>query len=162
MVQDIRDIITDVSVTADVTLVTVYNLPNKTEIMAKLFECLADEGVNVDMISLTPSQGLTQTVSFSASDEALTATLTTVGKIKGSYPDVRMDVNTSNCKLTFEGEAMKTRCGVAASVFASLGANGIEVKLITTSETKISCLVDEAQMATVYDVLEKVYGLTNC
>mgnify|MGYP003317376719 CR=1 FL=1 len=64
MVQDISDIITDVSVTADVTLVTVYNLPNKTEIIAKLFEALAEEGVNVDMISLTPSQLLKEPPSF--------------------------------------------------------------------------------------------------
>ena len=107
-----------------------------------------------------PLISLTYTFAYEASE--LTSTLTTVGKIKGSYPNVRMDVNTSNCKLTFKGEAMKSRCGVAASVFASLGENGVEVKLITTSETKISCLVDEAQLSTVYDVLEKVYGLTNC
>lgn len=159
---NIRDIITDVSVLSGNTLVTVYNLPNKTGVIAEMFECLANEGVNVDMISLTPSQGVNQTVSFSSSDGDLTKTLTTVGKIKCFYPDVRMDVNTANCKLTFKGESMKTQCGVASAVFGSLSENGIEIKLVTTSETKISCLVDEAQISTVYEVLEKVYGLTNC
>lgn len=162
MVNDVRGVITNVGIVSDVTLVTVYNLPNTAEITAKIFECLADGGVNVDMISLNPSQGLTQTLSFSASDGDLTSILTTVGRFKGSYPDVRTDINSKNCKLTFEGEGMKTRCGVAAAVFASLAGAGADIRLITTSETKISCLVDEVHLNAVCDAVEKDYGIKYC
>lgn len=66
---NIKDVITGLTFYNDITLVTVYNLPNKTSSVAKLFSMLGEADINVDMISLNPSQGLSQTVSFSAMDD---------------------------------------------------------------------------------------------
>lgn len=161
MITELKDIITSVNAENDITLVTVYNLPNRTSSLSNLFTFLAKDGVNVDMISLNPSQSATQTVSFSANDFDLSNILTTVGSYKNSYPDIRMDVNTKNCKFTFAGEGMRERCGVAAFVFDAFAKVGIEIKLITTSETKISCLIDEADYTAANDMLEKAFDIKN-
>jgi aspartokinase len=113
------------------------------------------------MISLNPSQGLNQTVSFSAMDDDLSKILSTIGMFKASFPDIRTDVNSRNCKITFSGETMDTRCGVAAYVFEAFANYDVEIKLITTSETKISCLVDEAQYDKVVEILEDKFEIKN-
>lgn len=159
MINDIREVITSVNVENGVTLVTVFNLPNNSESIADIFNCLAEKGVNVDMISLNPSSGVRQTVSFSASDGDLSDILSTLGFLKNSYRDLRIDVNTNNCKLTFAGDAMRERCGVAAFVFSSLGERNISVKLITTSETKISCLINESDYSEACDLIDKTFGI---
>ena len=159
MINDIKEIITSVNVENGVTLVTVYNLPNNPESISDIFKCLAEKGVNVDMISLNPSSGVRQTVSFSANDSDLSDILSTLGLLKKSYPDLRIDVNTNNCKLTFAGDAMREICGVAAFVFTSLGNRKISVKLITTSETKISCLIDESDYSEACDLVDKTFGI---
>ncbi|MBQ6052442.1 MAG: ACT domain-containing protein [Clostridia bacterium] len=159
MINDIREVITSVNVENGVTLVTVFNLPNNSESIADIFNCLAEKGVNVDMISLNPSSGVRQTVSFSASDGDLSDILSTLGFLKNSYRDLRIDVNTNNCKLTFAGDAMRERYGVAAFVFSSLGERNISVKLITTSETKISCLINESDYSEACDLIDKTFGI---
>lgn len=158
---NIKDIITGLTFYNDITLVTVYNLPNKTSSVAKLFSMLGEADINVDMISLNPSQGLSQTVSFSAMDDDLSKILSTIGIFKTSFPDIRTDVNSRNCKITFAGETMNTRCGVAAYVFEAFTVYNVEVKLITTSETKISCLVDEAQYDKVVQLLDQKFDIKN-
>ncbi|MDF2685330.1 MAG: aspartokinase [Clostridia bacterium] len=158
---NIKDVITGLTFYNDITLVTVYNLPNKTTPVAKLFTLLAEADINVDMISLNPSQGLNQIVSFSAMDDDLSKILSTIGMFKTSFPDIRTDVNSRNCKITFSGETMDTRCGVAAYVFDAFANYDVEVKLITTSETKISCLVDEAQYDKVVEILEDKFEIRN-
>jgi aspartokinase len=159
MIDNIREIITSVNVENGITLVTAYNLPNNSESVADIFNCLAEKDVNVDMISLNPSSGVHQTVSFSANDDDLTNILSTLGMLKTTYADLRIDVNTNNCKLTFAGDAMREKCGVAAFVFNALGEKKIPVKLITTSETKISCLIDESDYSDVCDLLDKTFGI---
>lgn len=161
MIFNIKDVITGLTVYNDITLVTVYNLPNKSTSVAKLFTLLAEADINVDMISLNPSRGLYQTVSFSAMDDDLSKILSTVGMFKTSFPDIRTDVNSRNCKITFSGETMDTRCGVAAYVFEAFAGNDVEVKLITTSETKISCLFDEVQYDKVIDLLDNKFNIKN-
>ncbi len=161
MLYDIKDIITSVNVENEITLVTVYNLPNNSESVSKIFELLAENGVNVDMISLNPSSGIYQTVSFSANDSDLSNVLSTIGFFKNSYPELRTDLNTKNCKITFAGESMRERCGVAAFVFSAFSSKNITVKLITTSETKISCLIDEVQYSAAVEMLEDKFGIKN-
>ena len=156
---NIKEIITSVGVENAVTLVTVYNLPNNSESIADIFGTLAEKGVNVDMISLNPSSGVRQTVSFSAKDDDLADILATLGMLKSSYNDLRIDVNTNNSKITFAGEAMREICGVAAFVFSSLGEKKISVKMITTSETKISCLIDESDYSAACEIIDKIYGI---
>lgn len=156
---NIKDIIESVTVENAVTLVTVYNLPNNSDSIADIFSCLAEKGINVDMISLNPSSGVRQTVSFSAKDDDLANILSTLGLLKASYSDLRIDVNTNNSKFTFAGEKMRELCGVAAFVFSSLGEKKITVKMITTSETKISCLIDESDYSAACELVDKAYGI---
>jgi len=161
MNENINKIITNVSLNNDITLVTVYNLPNDLSAIAQLFKQLADNSVNVDMISLNPSQSLSQTVSFSSGGEDLPVVLSTIGSIKANFPQIRTDINSGNCKITFEGEAMKDKCGVAANIFGIIAEHGISIKLITTSETKISCLTDETEYSKTADMIENVLNIEN-
>ena len=161
MQNEIKDIITSVTVENEITLVTVYSLPNSVESISQIFECLAENGVNVDMISLNPSSGVHQIVSFSANNNDLPNILSTLGLFKKTYSDLRIDVNSNNCKFTFAGDAMRDICGVAAFVFTAFATKKINIKLITTSETKISCLIDEVYYSSACDMIGDTFGLQN-
>ena len=63
------------------------------------------------------------------------------------------------CKLTAEGAGMEHKSGVAADVLSLLGKKGAKVYAITTSETKISCCIDSASLATAEKALKSYYGI---
>ena len=123
------------------------------------FTCLAAEEINVDMISLTPSLTTKATVSFSAKDSDMTAVLKTIGRIKERFEDIRTDVNAENVIFTFEGERMRNIWGVSASVFTAFKQYNTQIKLITTSETSISCLIAGSDYGKAVKMLDEVFGI---
>ena len=90
---NIKEFISNIATQNEITLVSIYNLPNTTEAVAELFTYLAEEEINVDMISLTYSLSTTASVSFSAKDSDMSSVLKTIGKIKEKFEDIRTDVN---------------------------------------------------------------------
>lgn len=135
--------ITDLWITDDVSMITVENMPNTIASIAKVFGALGQAGINIDMISYVPSQRDKCKVSFTISGRDFAKTLKILGDFQRILGDDATRVNSGNVKLTVSGEPMRDRPGVAASVFEVLAENSVEVKLITTSETEISFLVDE-------------------
>jgi aspartokinase len=137
-----RKAVTSLSVTDEVTLITIDNIPNNTKTISDIFNAIADEGINIDMISQTiPYRGILN-LSFTVSDRDLPRALQVLGTFKKTIPELRTEVNSNNCKLSVYGEAMKELSGVAAKFFTIFSENDIEIKLITTSEVDISCLID--------------------
>ena len=156
---NVKELFSNIVTESDVTLVSVYSLPNTTEAVAELFTCLAAEEINVDMISLSPSLTTTATVSFSAKDSAMTAVLKTIGSIKEKFEGIRTDVNAENVIFTFEGERIRNIWGVSAAVFTAFKQYGIQIKLITTSETSISCLIAGSDYGKAVKMLDEVFGI---
>ncbi len=139
-----KDIIRSITLNEDVTLVSVYNVPSDTGLLASYFSDIAGRGVNVDMISQTAPLGGNISYSFTVPDNQLVRVLELSAKYNALTPDRRLEISSGNCKLSFFGEDMKTTPGVAAKVFSVFAQAGMELKLITTSEIDISVLVDKS------------------
>lgn len=134
--------VTDLWIDDDVTLISVERMPNGIISIARVLGALADEGINVDMISHVPQQKETISLSFSVAGEDFAKTLRVLGKFQKVLGDDATQANAGNVKLTVHGEEMRHEPGVAAKVFALLAEKEIEVAMITTSETEISFLID--------------------
>ena len=134
--------------------VTLSRTPNRPGVVAKVFQVVAEHNIIVDDIIQTVVDAKTATVSF-------TIDLT-------DLPDTRKVVNDLSkrikCKAVYEdhlakvsivGGGMRTHAGVAGRMFAALGKAGVNIENITTSEIKISCLIDSRHgkkaLRTVHD-----------
>jgi aspartate kinase len=138
-----RPLITAVTHSRDEARVTLLGVPDHPGIAGRIFTALAEANVNVDMIIQNEpvSDGAEADMSFTVprtdlrtAREALEALLGELG-IRALADDPQMG------KVSVVGAGMKTHPGVAAKVFATLGGEGINIEMISTSPIKISCVV---------------------
>ena len=139
--------ITDIEFFPEVAIVTLNNVPNTPGSIASIL------GI-IDMISQTAPYKDKINLSFTISEEDLGAVIGLTGKFKSLAPSVNTDINGNNTKILLSGEGMRVESGVAAELFALLAKENIRVKLITTAETEISCLIDIKDVETAKKILK--------
>jgi aspartokinase len=142
----------------DAALITLTNVPNTSAALADIFTKLGGASVNVDMICQTAPYKEKINLSFTIDQSDLTATLTVVGGLKNDYAGLMTEVSSGNCKFMIYSELLKTRWGIAARLFQALAANGLHMKLITTSDVEISLLFDHSDAGKVNAVLNAEFS----
>jgi aspartokinase len=151
--------VTNISVTYNVALVTVDNLPNNTKLISGLFNTIAQNRINIDMISQAPVFRGTISLSFSLPSEDLVSALSSLNEFKKNAKNLRIEVDAENTKLQVSGEGMRNIPGVAAKLYTLLANEGIEIKLVTTSETDISYLIFEKDVDKAISAIKLEYGI---
>jgi aspartate kinase len=143
----------------DVAKVTVWGVPDRPGIAAAIFEPLAQHGISVDTIVQNVStQGVTDlsfTVSRQDMERALEVARTVVQQIgaRGCMGDNRLG------KVSVVGSGMQNAPGYAAKMFRALYEAGINIELITTSEIRITCLIDERKVKVAVLALHRAFEL---
>lgn len=133
-----------ITVTEDITLITLQNCPADIRFIDSVFEQIAKNGINVDMISITPPQGSCTNLSFTVNDELLGEILEYTASLREQAREVKAIVSSGNCKISIRDEEMENEPGVAAAVFAAVAAVNADIRIITTSEIQISLLITKA------------------
>ncbi len=123
--------------------VTILGVTDNPGVAAGIFIGLADENINVDMIIQNVAQEGHTDISFTVPKTDLNKTLTACRKVaeKAGAKDVVSDENIS--KVSIVGIGMKSHSGVASTMFKVLSDNNINIKMISTSEIKVSCVIEE-------------------
>ena len=135
--------ISGIAYSRDEAKITLVGLPDRPGIAAYIFGVLADNHINVDMIVQSASADKTQTdITFSLGSLDLEKA---IGMLKAEetklgYNDIVGDVDVA--KISIIGTAMRTQPGIAKTMFSVLAEKGINLHVISTSEIKISVLVD--------------------
>ena len=126
--------------------VTIQDVPDRPGIAARVFQRMADEGVNVDMIVQNVSTDGTTDISFTVPREdgmrakqSIDAELKDIGAAGVTYDE-------GIGKVSLVGAGMKSHPGVAATMFAALADAGVNIEMISTSSIRISCVVREADV----------------
>ena len=138
----------------DVAVITILNVPDEPGTSFKIFGLLAQKNINVDIILQSTGRDGKKDISFTcAQGEAETALR--VLKESAHYTDVSVD--TTCAKVSIVGAGMQSHSGVASKMFEALSNNNINIKMISTSEIKISCIInrDDADKAVsaIHDML---------
>ena len=147
--------ITGMSITDDVLMVTFENIEVKSHYVSKIFNYLALENVNVDMISQTSPVKGRVSVSFTIpqSDEM------TMDKIAKEFEKldnkISYDKNVDVTKLSVVGYGMRNQSGVAAKIFDIFAQNDIDFMQITTSEISISYIIESKDKQKAVEILSK-------
>lgn len=138
----------------DITLITLQNCPSELSFISNLFQKIADFDVNVDMISLAPTQGAFTSVSFTISDNDLDKMLAFTSNLRDTS-NIKTIVSSGNCKISVYDQNMKNTPGVAAKVFAAAANIETDIRIITTSEVDISLLITAADFDQTLHEIEK-------
>ena len=138
----------------DVAVITILNVPDEPGTSFKIFGLLAQKNINVDIILQSTGRDGKKDISFTcAQGEAETALR--VLKESAHYADVSVD--TTCAKVSIVGAGMQSHSGVASKMFEAMSNNNINIKMISTSEIKISCIInrDDADKAVsaIHDML---------
>jgi aspartate kinase len=149
-------VVSGLSVMENQTRVVISNLPLDYKLVHKIFERVAKDGLNVDMISII---GI---------DEGLKLSFTVIQEYEKKLEDIleKFLIDFKNCNVTYEkgftkvsvvGIGMKTSTGVASSFFKAM--DSVPVKLVTTSDIKISCLIENRYKDDIVNALIKEFDL---
>ncbi len=139
--------------------ITLKKVPDQPGISAKIFSPIADAKILVDMIIQNTRSGgetdLTFTVAKADFDEALSITRQVAGDI-GATEVLTAE---SIAKISVIGVGMKNHSGVAAAMFSALADENINIRLISTSEIRISCMIEEKYAELAVRVLHSAFNL---
>ena len=154
--------VTGVAADLSQTRIVVCDVPDKPGVAAKIFSHLAKENISVDMIIQSYAREISNTndIAFTIDNSDLNKTVETLQALKteiGATGDIQVDKNTA--KISIVGAGMIDRPGVASTMFETLAEQNINIRMISTSEIKISCLVDKADAQQAVKALHKVFKL---
>lgn len=137
----------------------VTGVPDRPGIAARLFRTLADAGVNVDMIVQNASAAGVTDISFTVPHADLERSLTIVIALGEELGTSEVTGDPDIARVSVIGSGMRTNPGVAATMFETLSAEGINIDMISTSAIRTSCVVRQDQAERAVQVLHAAFDL---
>lgn len=155
-----RQLITGIAHDKNEAKITLTNVPDRPGAVASIFGPLAEASINVDMIiqNIAHDSGSTD-VTFTVPGAELARALDTLEKGKETIGYDKLIHDTKVAKISIVGVGMRSHAGVASTMFKALGSRGINIQAISTSEIKVSVLIDEDETELAVRVLHTAYGL---
>ncbi len=155
-----RQLITGIAADKNEAKVTLTRVADKPGAVASIFSPLADANINVDMIiqNVAKDKGETD-VTFTVPLADLPRTEALLEERKEPIGYYRMIADSKVAKISVVGVGMRSHAGVAATMFKTLADRGINIQAISTSEIKVSVLIDEDETELAVRVLHTAYGL---
>ncbi|WLR60754.1 aspartate kinase [Guptibacillus hwajinpoensis] len=144
---------------SNVTKITISGLPNEITTLPSLFSSLAANGINVDVIIQSTGEKNTTSISFSIETASLELTLDVLRRIKVKLPYEHIYHESELAKVSIVGSGMISNPGVAAQMFEVLAEHGVEMKMVSTSEIKVSTIVPEDKMIYAIESLHDKFQL---
>jgi 4-hydroxy-tetrahydrodipicolinate reductase len=138
-----EDAVTSIYASNDEIMMTINQVSNEPAVMAEIFGKLAKQHININMISQTAPVNGRVSISFTLPRQEQDNASRIMQEYQAAHPEVHADVYTDVTKLTVEGPGMERQSGVAARIFEVMARQDIRIRIITTSETKISYVIDE-------------------
>jgi aspartate kinase len=139
---------------------TIIDLPDIPGVAAKIFTNLAKKNINVDMIIQSAAVDKKNDISFTISKNEVKKTQLELDKIALEFKASQVVCDEHVAKISVVGIGMKSNAGVAGKMFEILYKKGINIEMISTSEIKISCIIDEIDMLKAIEELHKGFGLS--
>jgi len=155
-----QNVVSGIAYARDEAKVTLLKVADKPGVAAQVFGPLADAHINVDMIVQNVSEdGRSTDLTFTVQSAELDRALEVLKKAKDTIGYLDLRGSTDIAKVSAIGVGMRSHAGVAAQMFSALAEKGINIEAISTSEIKISVLIDAAYAELAVRTLHSLFGL---
>jgi len=155
-----NELVSGIAYTKDEANITLINILDKPGVAAKIFTPLSKSNINVDMIVQTGSEnGKNINFTYTVSRKDLKQAILIMEENKNNINFERLITNDSLAKISIIGLGMRTHTGVANKMFSALASEKINIHVISTSEIKISVLINEELIKKALKVLHTTFGL---
>ncbi len=155
-----QQVVSGIAYSKDEAKVTLRKIADKPGVAARIFGPLAEANINVDMIVQNLSaDGKHTDMTFTVVESELPRTLDVLKSARETIGYFEVDSSADVVKVSVIGIGMRSHAGVAAQMFKALADKGINILAITTSEIKISVLIDSAYSELAVRTLHSLYGL---
>ena len=154
-----REVLSGITYDRDQAKITVVHVPDKPGVASKLFTPLSEHNIMVDMIIQNASlEGFTD-LTFTVSKKDLAEAQKIIEETAQSIGAKKVEVDDQVSKVSIIGVGMASHAGVAAKMFSALASEGINIMMISTSEIKISCVIQRKYTELAVMVLHDTFGL---
>ncbi len=143
--EEVTSVVTGVAFVRNEAMITLIGLPDQPGVMSTLFSSLSLARIPVDMVVQNVAREGTANVSFTVAEDELPAALKVAKAAATSLNAAEVITTNGLSKVSVVGHGMQTHTGVAARMFQVLAAHGININVVTTSEIKISVLIDRSR-----------------
>jgi aspartate kinase len=155
-----QHVVSGVAYSRDEAKISLRKVKDKPGVSAAIFGPLAEADISVDMIVQNVSpDGASTDLTFTLPRKDLRKAIEVLGKIQEQIGFAEVTHSADVAKVSIVGIGMRSHAGVAARMFKSLADKGINIQAITTSEIKVSVLIDEAYTELAVRALHTAYGL---
>jgi aspartate kinase len=155
-----KRIVSGVAYSRDEAKISLFGLPDHPGVSSTIFGALADANVNVDMIVQSHARTAdTANMEFTVGKRDAQRAVDIVRSVQPNVGFDDVQVNEDVAKVSVIGVGMRSHAGVAKSMFSALAEKGVNIQVISTSEIKISVLIDAAYTELAVRALHAAYGL---
>ncbi len=152
-------VVRGVSVERNQAKVTITNVPDRPGAASSIFMTLADAGVVVDVIVQNVSMSGSTDISFTINRDELEKMGEALDRVVAEIGAGSITKRGGIAKLSVVGIGMRSHSGVAARLFEALGAGGVNIQMISTSEIKIAVIIDEEKIEQAARLAHEAFGL---
>lgn len=142
---------------SDTARIAIIGLKDEPGVAFKLFNSLAKHNINVDMILQSVGRKGTKDISFTTSEENADAAAKVINENFNNFESI--DVDKKVAKVSIVGAGMQTNAGVAAKMFEALYDENINIRMISTSEIRVTVLLDEVNMERAMTAVHDKFSL---
>ena len=155
-----QEIVSGIAYARSEAKITLLGVADQPGIAARIFGPLADTSINVDMIvQNVAADGAKTDVTFTVSQDELERTMDVIAQIREDIDCADVNTVPDMAKISIVGVGMRSHAGVAQKMFTVLADKGINIHVISTSEIKISVLIDSDYAELAVRALHSAYGL---
>jgi aspartate kinase len=155
-----QQVVSGIAYSRDEAKVSIRRVKDRPGVSASIFGPLAEADISVDMIVQNVSaDGETANITFTLARKDLQKALQTLEAVKAKVGFQELTSSADVAKVSVVGIGMRSHAGVASRMFKALADKGINIQAITTSEIKVSVLIDEAYTELAVRALHAAYGL---
>ena len=156
---EVRNKVRSIAHDLDVAKITVVGVPDRPGIAAAIFEALAKAGVSVDTIVQNASLNNITDLTFTVAKSELAKAMKVVEPIAKTIGARECVSDAKLGKISIIGTGMQNTPGYAARMFSTLSAHGINIQLISTSEIRITCIIEESKVKDAVRALHQAFQL---
>ncbi|QUL53041.1 aspartate kinase [Paenibacillus tritici] len=152
-------VVSGIAYDKNVARISILGVPDVPGVLAQVFGKLADEGVDVDIIVQSGVQNETADFSFTVALSDLVKAKEVIEGLHSALPYREVTSEDSLVKVSIVGAGMVSHPGVAAKMFEVISNEGVSIKMVSTSEIKVSCVIESGNLQLIIQALHTAYNL---